>query len=110
MTKDPFSDRDNPQNNWHALIQSFYKGDPLPEDASTITDEDFALFNQQWDEAQEQARKYLASRLREAADTVEREKGCNPGVYGCSVPPPGGRLVPNILMEIGVTLSYPWGG
>lgn len=110
MSKNPFSDRDNPQKNWQDLVQHFYRGEPLPEDASTVTDEDFALFNQQWDEAQEQARAYLASRLREAADAVEREKGCNPGVYGCSVPAPGERLVPDILMTIGVTLSYPWGG
>lgn len=110
MSKNPFADRDNPQNNWQALVQHFYRGEPLPEDASTVTDEDFVLFNRQWGSAQKQARRYLASRLREAADAVEQEVGCDPGVYGCSVPAPGDRLVPDVLMTIGVTLSYPWGG
>lgn len=56
-----------------------------------------------------EARKFLAEKLREAANQVE--KGGYPDVFGCEYK----EVNPNDLYEpfiwtVAVTLSYPWPG
>lgn len=53
------------------------------------------------------AKAELAKRLREAADLVEVGY---PYVFSAVLPPVGGKLVPDVMQEISVTFSYPWGG
>lgn len=57
----------------------------------------------------EEARKFLADALREAADQVEDKD--YPDVYGCCTKPPDDpKFGPPFIWTVAVTLSYPWPG
>lgn len=61
---------------------------------------------------EEAMRKKTIAALRAVADLLESTSGCDPGIYSCELPeePIAKSLPKNIVDEIKVTLSYPWGG
>lgn len=62
-----------------------------------------------FDGDEQAADRYVAQRLREAADVIER--GGYPRVFGCEVPTPGNELLEgSFIGTISVTLSHPWPG
>lgn len=96
---------DNTQQNWFALCKHFNEShNNCPK-----------------------TRKYLAERLREAAEHIETNGSARngwPDIYGVSVALPGefmegtnavksaelGRPIPNLMGEIIVWFSHPWPG